>query len=238
MTNSYNQYSTESLLIIQESNFLEKGDLSELLKMKDELQDSFEKKQIWRTETEIEFSVLNDLKFPTKASKYWQSVREQSVFFENLVTLSFDYRRNLVKIARLKEKLETAENQFDKEELRIDLEEAEFAKKNMEIAAKDRFREIKIWSKKKKELNDGSFDDQNVNSHQLVSYTRYYINKIFTAQGASSTAERINLEGQLVTCLRLCKERNLVDDVLIDFNQEQQKAIKENLLNLKQIDSL
>lgn len=238
MTNSYNQYSTESLLIIQESNFLEKGDLSELLKMKDELQDSFEKKQIWRTETEIEFSVLNDLKFPTKASKYWQSVREQSVFFENLVTLSFDYRRNLVKIARLKEKLETAENQFDKEELRIDLEEAEFAKKNMEIAAKDRFREIKIWSKKKKELNDGSFDDQNVNSHQLVSYTRYYINKIFTAQGASSTAERINLEGQLVTCLRLCKERKLVDDVLIGFNQEQQKAIKENLLNLKQIDSL
>ncbi len=238
MTNSYNQYSTESLSIIQESNFLEKGDLSELLKMKDELQDSFEKKQIWRTETEIEFSVLNDLKFPTKASKYWQSVREQSVFFENLVTLSFDYRRNLVKIARLKEKLETTENQFDKEELRIDLEEAEFAKKNMEIAAKDRFREIKIWSKKKKELNDGSFDDQNVNSHQLVSYTRYYINKIFTAQGASSTAERINLEGQLVTCLRLCKERNLVDDVLIGFNQEQQKAIKENLLNLKQIDSL
>lgn len=238
MTNSYNQYSTESLSIIQESNFLEKGDLSELLEMKDELQDAFEKKQIWRTETEIEFSVLNDLKFPTKASKYWQSVREQSVFFENLVTLSFDYRRNLVKIARLKEKLETAENQFDKEELRIDLEEAEFAKKNMEIAAKDRFREIKIWSKKKKELNDGSFDDQNVNSHQLVSYTRYYINKIFTAQGFSSTAERINLEGQLVTCLRLCKERNLVDYVLIGFNQEQQKVIKENLLNLKQIDSL
>lgn len=238
MTNSYNQYSTESLSIIQESDFLEKSDLSELFKMKDELQDSFEKKQIWRTETEIEFSVLNDLKFPTKASKYWQSVREQSVFFENLVTLSFDYRRNLVKIARIKEKLETAENQFDKEELRIDLEEAEFAKKNMEIAAKDRFREIKIWSKKKKELNDGSFDDQNVNSHQLVSYTRYYINKIFTAQGASSTAERINLEGQLVTCLRLCKERNLVDDVLIGFNQEQQKVIKENLLNLKQIDSL
>lgn len=238
MTNSYNQYSTESLSIIRESNFLEKGDLSELLEMKDELQDAFEKKQIWRTETEIEFSVLNDLKFPTKASKYWQSVREQSVFFENLVTLSFDYRRNLVKIARLKEKLETAENQFDKEELRIDLEEAEFAKKNMEIAAKDRFREIKIWSKKKKELNDGSFDDQNVNSHQLVSYTRYYINKIFTAQGSSSTAERINLEGQLVTCLRLCKERNLVDDVLIGFNQEQQKVIKENLLNLKQIDSL
>ena len=238
MTNSYSTYSKQSLEIIKESNFLEKNDLLQLFKMKDELQNTFEKKQIWRTETEIEFSVLNDLKFPTNASKYWQSVREQSVFFESLVALSFDYRRNLIKIARLKEKLKTVKDEFDEQELVIDLEEAEFAKKNMEIAAKDRFREIKIWSKKKKELNDGAFDDKDVNNHQLVSYTVLYINKIFTMDPKITDSERVNLEGQLITCLRLCKEKKLVDTVLSNFDKKQQKAIKENILNLKQIDSL
>lgn len=234
MTNTYNKYSEDSLSVIKEGNFLEKEDLQQISEMKEELQDAFEKKQIWRTETEIEFSVLNDLHFPTNASKYWQSVREQSVFFENLVTLSFDYRRNLIKIKRLREKLKNIKDPFDREETIIDLEEAEFAKKNMEIAAKDRVREIKIWSKKKKELNDGSFDDKDVNNHQLISYTKYYINKIFSInQSQISASEKANIEGQLITCLRLCKEKNLINKVLDGFNQEQQKIIKENLFSIK-----
>lgn len=233
---SYNKYSEESLSIIKESNFLDKEDLSQILNMTEELQDAFEKKQIWRTETEIEFSVLNDLHFPTNASKYWQSVREQSVFFENLVTLSFDYRRNLVKIERLKKKLKITKDKLDKEEILIDLEEAEFTKKNMEIAAKDRVRELKIWSKKKKELNDGSFDDKNVNTHQLISYTKLFINKILSiGQTQISASEKANIEGQLITCLRLCKERNLIIDVLDGFNQEHQKLIKENFFGIKDL---
>ena len=152
-------YSKKSLESIQASNFLTKEDLQAMKQMQIELQDTFEKKQIWRTETEIEISVLNDISFPTKAAKYWQCIREQSVFFENLVTLSFEYRRILLKIARLKEELKNTEDQFDREEIIIDIEEAEFGKKNMEVQAKDRARELKIWSKKKAELNDGSFDE-------------------------------------------------------------------------------
>ena len=33
-----------------------------------------------------------------------------------------------------------------------------------------RMREIKMWSKLKKEFNDGSFNDKDVNEHQLESY--------------------------------------------------------------------
>lgn len=233
MKNSYNRYSKDSLSLIKETNFLEKQDLFDVLNMSEELQDTFEKKQMWRTETEIEFSVLNDFNFPTNAGKYWQSVREQSVFFENLVTLSFEYRRNLVKIGRLKEKIENLKDKFDIEEALVDLEEAEFAKKNMEIAAKNRVRELRIWSKKKKELNDGSFDDKDVNNHQLLSYTKFYINKIFSsAQGQLSADERANIEGQLATCLRLCKERNLVNEVLEGFSKEQKEIIKKNLITI------
>ena len=59
---------------------------------------------MFRTQTEMEFSVLNDAKYPTNAAKYWQCVREQNVFLENLMSLSFDYRRNEVKIKRLEKK--------------------------------------------------------------------------------------------------------------------------------------
>ena len=33
------------------------------------------------------------------------------------------------------------------------------------LVARDRMREIKLWSVLKKEFNDGSFDDKDVNSH-------------------------------------------------------------------------
>ena len=42
----------------------------------------------------LEYQYLQDLKYPTRAAKYWQCVREQNVFLENLMSLSFDYRRN------------------------------------------------------------------------------------------------------------------------------------------------
>ena len=84
---------------------LEKIDLSLVRELQSELDDTWNKKQMFRTETEMRVSVLNDIKFPTLASKYWQAIREQAVMLENLVMLSFEYRRNDVKLRRKKEKL-------------------------------------------------------------------------------------------------------------------------------------
>ena len=80
------------------NNLLEEGDLSSFKGMVDELRDTWTKKQMFRTETEARFSVLQDNRYPTKAAKYWQCVREQSSYLDNLMTLSFDYRRNEAKI--------------------------------------------------------------------------------------------------------------------------------------------
>ena len=55
-----------------------------LQELKEELVDTHDKVQIYRTETEMRYSVLNDGRFPTKASKYWQAVREQDVFNKQL----------------------------------------------------------------------------------------------------------------------------------------------------------
>ena len=56
---------------------LKPEDASAVVELRDELTDNWLKKQIFRTETGMRISVLNDAKHPTKASKYWQSVREQ-----------------------------------------------------------------------------------------------------------------------------------------------------------------
>jgi hypothetical protein len=68
------------------SEILDSNDFNKLVAIKDELEDTWEKKQIFRTETEMRISVLNDAKFPTRAAKYWQAVREQNAFFENFFT--------------------------------------------------------------------------------------------------------------------------------------------------------
>ena len=52
---------------------LDKSQASEFKKMVPELQDTWMKKQMFRTETEMRFSVLSDNKYPTKAAKYWIS---------------------------------------------------------------------------------------------------------------------------------------------------------------------
>ena len=88
-------------------NILSKDEVADFKKMKSELQDTWIKKQMFRTETEMRISVLNDLKHPTPAAKYWQAVREQNVMFEQMVFLSFDYRKNEVEIKKLEKKNRT-----------------------------------------------------------------------------------------------------------------------------------
>ena len=88
------------------NNLLSTKDLNNFKAMTEELRDTWTKKQMFRTETEARFSVLQDNRYPTKASKYWQCVREQSSYLDNLMTLSFDYRRNEAKIKWLEGKID------------------------------------------------------------------------------------------------------------------------------------
>ena len=73
-------------LIVKEvpslNNLLDAEDVSKFRELTSELRDTWTKKQVFRTETEMRISVLQDAKYPTKASKYWQCVREQNVFLE------------------------------------------------------------------------------------------------------------------------------------------------------------
>ena len=180
--------------------------------MVEELRDSWTKKQVFRTETEARISVLQDMKYPNKASKYWQCVREQSVFLENLMTLSFDYRRNDIKIKRLEQKLKEEKDELKKELFKVDLDEKTYSKANMELVAKDRMRELKMWSKLKTEFDDGTFNTKDVNRHQLDSYHQIMKNRVETITSGTSQPEVFNAVGQLRTIERVKKDGELQYD--------------------------
>ena len=208
------------------SNVLDPQDFKNFVALKEEIKDTWHKKQVFRTETEMRMSVLQDAKYPTKASKYWQCVREQNVFFENLMSLSFDYRKNEVKIKRLKKKLAEETDPLRVEMLEINLEEKLYGRANMELVAKDRMREIEHWSRLKKEYNDGTFDDKNVNTHQAESYKYILTNKVKTLTPGSSQPEVFNVVGQLQTLERLEKE-----GVLLTAPESKKQLAKSNQQN-------
>ena len=191
------------------NNLLEKNDLSSFKLMVDELRDTWTKKQMFRTETEARFSVLQDNRYPTKAAKYWQCVREQSTYLDNLMHLSFDYRRNDAKIKWLEKKIESEKDEYKLSKYQIDLDEALFGKAGMEQVAKNRMREIKMWSMLKLEFNDGSFNTKDVNQHQLESYGLQYAEKAKTLNANSSEAETFNIMGQLQSLERIKKSGEL-----------------------------
>ena len=183
--------------------------------LKDELKDNWNKRQIFRTETEMRISVLNDAKHPTEASKYWQSVREMGAMFDALMGLSFDIRRNDIKRQKIERKLEKATDELKIRELEVDLDQNLYERAHMEQTAKDRVRELTLWSKIKDELDTGEFDTQNVNSHQAESYKLTLGNRVKALGPNAGPAEVINAAGPLSTVERLKTQ----DGKLLNFKE-------------------
>ena len=192
------------------SDILDVEDVKEFKSLIPELKDTWKKKQVFRTETEMRFSVLSDNKYPTRASKYWQCVREQNTHFENLMHLSFDARKNDVEIEKLRTKIKKEKDKLEKQLLQIELEEKVYSKASMELVAKHIMREVATWSKLKKEFHDGSFDDKDVNTHQAQSYKIRLEHQKATLTPGSSQPEVFNVLGQLNTLNRVMKDGELL----------------------------
>lgn len=182
---NYSTYSKKGITKIKDTTLLNDTDLESISSISNELQRVFEVKQIFRTETEIRYSVLNDTKFPTVASKYWQSIREQNLFFTELINLSLQYEElqgeleleqalldellnDNSKIGKAKQKIKNAQ-----------IKRKEFGLMEIRLEASDRVREIMIWEKVKEELKQKEeFNIDDVNEHQAVSYMRKWENEM------------------------------------------------------------
>jgi hypothetical protein len=212
-------------------NVLNEDDANIIISLKDELIDNWHKKQIFRTETEMRVSVLNDAKHPTNASKYWQSVREMSAHFDALMNLSFDLRKNTVEKLRYDRMMEEYTedpnaNRFNIMELEIDIDKNLYDRSCMLQVAKDRVRELSLWSTIKKELADGSFDDQNVNTHQAESLHRYFENRVKSLNDSSAPGEIINAMGPYLSFNRLKTEDGKLRNFLGEVPKEKQQKLQ------------
>ena len=225
------QITNEPFEIIKSSDILTELDLSRLNPLKQELVENFKKSQVFRTRTEMEVSVLNDLKFPSPASKYWQSVREQNVMFTELANLSYEYRKKLVEIKILKRDIEIETDELQKELKEIELEKEGFALIQMEKVAQDRIREIEQWSDiKEREAKQMTVEQlEDVDNHQLVSYTQRWIRQAIAMGNNGSPAERQNLLGQLESGLKVCKKNNLLGEVKSGLSLNEEEILESNL---------
>ena len=157
---------------INESEILPAKELAQLVEIQGELQNGYEKKQIWRSKVEAKYSVLNDVIHPSKNSKYWQAVREQSGMYHELINLAINYQETLAK-AEIK---------------RAELKRIEFTIIDMKLQAKDRVRECLMWSQIKSELNDGSFDTKDFQAGHLEDYKkRWELEKNIAIQTNNAT---------------------------------------------------
>ena len=189
------------------NEILDPEQVTKFKELTNELRDTWTKKQMFRTKTEMEFSVLNDAKYPTNAAKCWQCVREQNTHMENLMHLSFDARKNDVEIKQKQKELEEEKDELKKELIQIEIDQKTYSKASMQLVAAHRMREVTEWSNFKKIYNDGTFDDKNVDTHQLLSYKKIMKNRKNTLTPGSSQPEVFNVLGQLQTIERVEEER-------------------------------
>ena len=178
---------------------LKKTDNSFLEDLKNELEDTRNKRQIFRSETQMRYSVLNDGVHPNNASKYWQCVTEQNVMYDNLVRLSFDYRELEIKIKKAEIELANTEDPLDKELCQIKLERLFWDKADSERIGRDRVREIKKWSELKAEFDDGTFNTENAYVEQDDILRMRLENRRASLTPGSSQAEVLNVLGPLTT---------------------------------------
>jgi hypothetical protein len=197
-----------------------------------ELGHVFRTQTVWRTETEIRCSVLNDMSFPDNASKYHQAKLEQLVFFEQLLHLSFEFRTlkedlNIIEadIEELEYKLENDDlKSFEVKTLnaelnkkRIDMEEKALGIQHHQIQARERIREVEIWSRIKDELDDGSFDKDTKDTNQLISMTRRYIQEAWNAMHVGKGGDissYSNITAQFFKLIKECLIRGLFEEVM------------------------
>jgi hypothetical protein len=231
----YENSSKTFLANVKKANLLTPELTEKITALSPELNHVFKTQTIWRSETEIRVSVLNDMNFPDKASKYHQAKIEQLVFFEQLLHLSFDYRQLQQDLAILEAEAEEIEYKLENEELKsfeVKKLEAQLAKKNIEIEqktfgiqhyqiqARERIREIDIWSKIKDELDDGSFDKDNKDSNQLISLARRYIQEAWNAVNLNKNSDICsfnNITAQFHMMVKECITRGLFETLMQPF---------------------
>jgi len=250
--NNLTIFNKDAMGVISDTPLFSEAEKKALVDMAESMEKAHANSQIFRTDTEARMSVLNDIKFPTSASKYYQSLREMNVQQTELVNLLYDYEDKKqdiqitqANIMKFQSKLDSATEKYDKlrlqakiNKLQIELGRTKFTLKQMKRTAEGRKQEILQWDKILKELEPvlkkAKIPLNNPDTHQKVSYFVRHIRQAINAIQSNSqmgVAEVNNLFGQIITNAKLIKENNLVDSVLHEMTLGEKMFVnKEKIL--------
>jgi hypothetical protein len=224
-------YKQETFQIIAESELLTQEQYLELFALGEEMVDVFLHSQRFRTRTEMEVSVLDNIHYPTPDSKYWQSVREQNGMFENLVYGSYEYRKLRVELQILERDIHNEPDPLKKELIQVEIERKRFELMLKKREAVDRLRELKEWHEIKDSLlPDLKCSTADCDEHQLVSYTQRWVKQFIAMGDGGSPGERWNLFGQLQSGLKACEKKGILAKVLIPLGDNVIFQLKERKL--------
>jgi len=232
-------FNTDALDVITHTPLFNESEKNQLVEVSENMENAFQYSQVFRTDTEVRISVLNDIKFPTQASKYYQALREMNVHQTELVHLLFDYEVkkqemliHKAAIMKYQKQLEDETEEYKRiryealiKQKEIELEKTAFMLKNMKRTADGRKQEVLQWDRILKELKP-SLEEANIplnnpDSHQKISYlVRHIKQTIHGIQSGSqmSGSEANNLFGQLITNAKVVQKEGLVDSVLGELN--------------------
>ena len=179
---------------IKTSSILDNTDISSMLEMSKSMQHVFEKRQIHRTETEMKYSVLDELRCPTDAGKYWQIIREEFGMFENLMNISFEFEDlnldlQLKQIELSEIDITTKKGKIYAMKKRNEIKQLQFKSAGMRLQGKDYVRELKIWEKLKSILvarSEFNLDDCNADQFETLKQKWKNQHKIATEFGHTS----------------------------------------------------
>ncbi len=196
------------LLQVQQSRILQPEELQRLQSLVPELLHVVATRTIFRTPTEARFSVLNDIKHPTPASKFHQAKLEQWVMFDQLIRLSFKFRRASIDLSDTRSRLKKASG-HQRERLLVDIDEISYNLLNMRTEAQERLRELEMWSGIKQSL-EGDFDRDSKDTDELLALARRYILELPIAQRSiADVGGAVNVIAQAQTLQAECRRRNM-----------------------------
>jgi len=167
---------------IKSSGVLDSKDSSIIDKNEKELEKAHNTNQHYRTETEMNASVL--AKFPSDEAKYWQSVREETMMLDNLTANAIEFMIKSGELELLEIELKAlGDSANDKAKKKI--KEGEIQMKQLQILkveqeAHYRAVEIKHWEKIKKRLAKNIKAElmEDVELHQKESYKKKWEKEI------------------------------------------------------------
>ena len=164
--------------------------------------------QVGRTLTEVVLSVLNDGKHPNADAKYWQATKEVDIQYEQLILLSFEYRKQMVVLKQLERDLSGEEDALEIETLLVEIDEARYVLVQQERASFHRLRQIAELTDVRHQLVPQlKFGTEDVNAHQMVSLPQRFRNQVATLSGGEGAADRFNMIGLLKTAERVEAEQ-------------------------------